>query len=316
MSVTTTATALCHHHHNSFIIANTTVIVKTETTTIAQRQAQHEQQKQQHINCTRGTSSKKIPFSGIYTLHFRYTTETIFLQDKQYKIWKTTKADSHILFFKWQHTETWVWVFPTHKQTEIRSKRIKYTETKLMEPGLQLLHLSPLPLPPEVGPFGVAGHVVDDGGDGGHDPLVGAAAVKVGLCEDHGQHPLVCLLGWRGGGPEERRLLKLVLREPVTPLQALKKTTPNKDEEGGGEEEGWKRNEEGEEEEEAKNDDSSKLSLMNLSHRYRASKSDREERRRRRRRKRSRRRRMRRMGRRIILLELVLREPVTSLSGV
>lgn len=107
MSVTTTATALCHHHHNSFIIANTTVIDKTETTTIAQRQAQHEQQKQQHINCSRGTSSKKMPFRGIYTLHFRYTrrhkclqhtTEPIFLQDKQYKIWKTTKADSHILF--------------------------------------------------------------------------------------------------------------------------------------------------------------------------------------------------------------------------
>ena len=48
---------------------------------------------------------------------------------------------------------------------------------------------------------------------------------------------------------EERRLLELVLREPVTPLQALKKTTVEKGreeeekgegiEEGEGRKEGW-----------------------------------------------------------------------------
>ena len=78
-----------------------------------------------------------------------------------------------------------------------------------------------LPLPPEVGPVGVAGHVVDDGGDGGHDPLVGAAAVKVGLCEDHWQHALVRLFGRRRGRAEERGFLVLVLREPVTAVQGL-----------------------------------------------------------------------------------------------
>ena len=34
--------------------------------------------------------------------------------------------------------------------------------------------------------------------------------------------------GGLGGGAEKRRLLELVLREPVTPLQALKKTTVEK----------------------------------------------------------------------------------------
>ena len=85
-----------------------------------------------------------------------------------------------------------------------------------MEHGLQLQHLSPLPLPPEVGPFGVAGHVVDDGGDGGHDPLVGTAAVKVGLCEHHGQHPLVLLLCGRRGRAEKGIGLELILGEPLT----------------------------------------------------------------------------------------------------
>ena len=76
----------------------------------------------------------------------------------------------------------------------------------------------------------------------------------------------------RGGESEERRLLELVLREPVTPLQALKKTTVEK---GREEEEKGEGIEEGEGRKEgglgggAENDDSSNSSFVNLSHRYR-----------------------------------------------
>lgn len=72
-----------------------------------------------------------------------------------------------------------------------------------------------IPLAPEVSPVGVSRHVVNNGRDGGHDPLVGGATVEVRLCEDHREQALVLLFCRGHGGTKKVVRVKLVVDEPT-----------------------------------------------------------------------------------------------------